>query len=253
MIKQATMRISGPKYTMDQTRGFYLVSSRPAYQVSDINWRLLTGVVVLMVVTNLSTYLLSERSSSGHTLIADVKEESLYLMEKANYHITDVNAFEFKVRHISQSLDIPPEWLMSVMYLESKFDPSIQNLRGSGATGLIQFMVPTVQELNARLGTKYYMSDIRRMPAHVQLDLVKEYLQTVRERYGEFDSLRDLYLAILYPRAVGQDLCYGLFAQPSKQYKMNIGLDDNRDGVVTVRDIDQRMKRMFPTAYLATK
>ena len=253
-IKQAAMRISSPKSTTDQARGFYVVPSQPAYLVHQTNWRLITGVAILMIVTNVSTYLLSERSpKTGHTLIEEVQEESLYLLEKASYHVTDLNAFEFKVRHVSQQLDIPPEWLMAVMYLESKFDPSIKNLRGSGATGLIQFMVPTVRELNDRLGTEYYMSDIQRMPAHVQLDLVREYLQTVRERYGEFDSLTDLYLGILYPRAISQDFCYALFAKPTKQYDMNRGLDENRDGVVTVSDIDRRMKRMFPTAYLIDK
>jgi len=237
---------------MDQARGFYMVPAQPAYSVHAFNWRLITGVAVLIAITNLSTYFLAdrERGTTLMTEVAEVAEESLYLIEKASYHVTDLDAFEFKVRRVSQQLDIPPEWLMAVMYMESKFDPSIQNLRGSGATGLIQFMVPAVKDLNDRLGTEYYMSDIRRMPAHVQLDLVREYLLTVRERYGNYRSLTDLYLGILYPRAIGQDMCYALFAQPSQKYKLNIGLDENKDGVVSVSDIDRRLKRMFPTAYM---
>jgi hypothetical protein len=254
-LTRAAMRISGPKSTMDQTRGFYMVPAQPAYSVHAVNWRLITGVAVLIIISNLSTYFLSDRGR-GDTLITEVTEvaeESLYLIEKASYHITDLDAFEFKVRRVSQQLDIPPEWLMAVMYMESKFDPGIQNLRGSGATGLIQFMVPAVKDLNDRLGTQYYMSDIRHMPAHVQLDLVREYLMTVRERYGDYRSLTDLYLGILYPRAIGQDFCYALFAKPTRKYKLNIGLDENHDGVVTVSDIDRRLKRMFPTAYMVAK
>lgn len=254
-LTRAAMRILGPKPSMDQTRGFYMVPAQPAYAVHSINWRLITGVAILIAISNLSTYFLAdrERGSTLITEVAEAAEESLYLIEKASYHVTDLDAFEFKVRRVSQQLDIPPEWLMAVMYMESKFDPSIQNLRGSGATGLIQFMVPAVKDLNDRLGTEYYMSDIRRMPAHVQLDLVREYLLTVRERYGDYHSLTDLYLGILYPRAIGQEFCYALFAQPSRKYKLNIGLDENRDGVVSVSDIDRRLKRMFPTAYMTVK
>ncbi|MEM9985021.1 MAG: transglycosylase SLT domain-containing protein [Bacteroidota bacterium] len=230
----------------------YLVQQPRGGAVSAINWRMVTLVTLLVAGTNLLTFMASHQESS-EALIQEVKNESLYLIEKAANYIRDVDGFESKVRAVANELDIPPEWLMAVMYMESKFDPSIQNLRGSGATGLIQFMVPAVKDLNARLGTKYYMSDIRKMSAEKQLHLVKEYLQTVRERYGEYRSLTDLYLGILYPKAMNQEYCYALFAHGTRSYKLNRGLDENRDGVVTNSDIDRRMQRMFPVAYKAKK
>ncbi|MDX2247610.1 MAG: transglycosylase SLT domain-containing protein [Bacteroidia bacterium] len=177
----------------------------------------------------------------------------LYLIENADPYIEDTGKFEEKVVEVAATLDVPPEWLMAVMYSESRLNPSVINRRGSGATGLIQFMVPTVRELNDRLGTNYYMSDIRKMEAHDQMELVREYLQTVRERYGEYDSLTDLYLAILYPKALEYGTGYTLYSKPTKMYNQNIGLDENKDGSVTVSDISERMKRLFPTAFYTPK
>lgn len=97
------------------------------------------------------------------------------------------------------------------------------------------------------------MSDIRNMSAVDQMDLVYAYLQNVRENYGEYNTLTDLYLAILYPRAIGKDYCYTLYAKPTQKYRMNSGLDENRDGRVTVSDIDRRMARLYPTAYQIEK
>ncbi|WNJ18561.1 transglycosylase SLT domain-containing protein [Pontibacter sp. G13] len=223
-----------------------------AYAHRTLNWRLLTLIALLLTVSNYFTYSLrgSEPASSASILGAS-RPSSLYLMEKAGYYIHETEAFEQEVRDVAAMLGVPPEWLMAVMYSESKFNPHVENHRGSGAVGLIQFMAPTVRELNRRMGTKYYMKDIRAMSGVEQMQLVYTYLQTVRERYGDFNSLTDLYLAILYPKAIGQDPCYALYASPKKAYRQNSGLDENRDMIVTVSDIDLRMKRLFPVAYIA--
>jgi len=243
------MSTSTPRYTWSPTQNYHPVTAKPQHRIRQINWRMVVGIAMIIGVSNIFTYLFTDKETSAK-VIHTVEDESLYLIEKAAPYISDLTAFEVKVRTVAHRLDIPPDWLMSVMYMESKFNPAIQNLRGSGATGLIQFMVPTVRELNDRLGTEYYMSDLRKMQAHEQMELVEAYLQTVRERYGDYNSLTDLYLGILYPKAIGQEFCYTLFANPKRAYKQNIGLDENHDGAVTVSDIDRRMKRMFPEAYL---
>ena len=141
-------------------------------------------------------------------------------------------------------LEIAPEWLMAVMYAESKFDPSVLNYKGSGAVGLIQFMPATAMEMDVSV------ERLKRMSANQQLEYVYLYLETVRSRYGQFSSLTDLYLAILFPKAIGQDYCYTLYAKPSVSYQQNSGLDENKDGRVTISDVDRRLKRLFPTAYM---
>ncbi|MCB0842252.1 MAG: hypothetical protein KDE26_03185, partial [Bacteroidetes bacterium] len=60
-------------------------------------------------------------------------------------------------------------------------------------------------------------------------------------------------LAILYPKALGQHHCYTMYSKPTKMYRQNSGLDENKDGSVTVCDIDERMQRLFPTAYMVRK
>ncbi len=170
--------------------------------------------------------------------------ESLYLLEHAKPYIPDLNGFADRVIDVAEDLAVPPDWLMAVMYAESKFDPGIANLQGSGATGLIQFMPATAADLGISIDR------LRRMEAVQQMEYVYLYLQTVRERYGEYESLTDLYLAILYPKARGQDYCYTLFSRPATSYRQNKGLDKDKDGRVTVSDVDKHLKGLFPEAYI---
>lgn len=170
--------------------------------------------------------------------------EPLYLMDQAQSVGVDRAEFEQKLRSVSQRLGIFPEWLAAVIYAESRFDPAAINHRGSGATGLIQFMPSTAADLG--ISTER----LRRLSATHQLDYVEKYLAQVRDRYGPYHSLTDLYLAILYPKARQQDYCYTLYARPSQAYQRNTGLDTDKDGRVSVSDVDRYLKQMFPTAYV---
>lgn len=243
------MRIFGPQKSMDQSKGFYIVRTQTSQPV--ITKKGMGIVMILVALSNVFTYNLSkDKASDFSEAYTAPAPERLYLLEEASLHIPDAGSFAHKVKEVAKKLDIPAEWLMSVMYSESKFNPAAVNHKGSGATGLIQFMVPTVKDLNDKMGTELYMSDIRNMPAVNQMDLVYHYLDGVRQKYGSFMSLTDLYLAILYPRAIGKDYCYTLYAKPSRRYTQNSGLDENGDGRVTVSDIDKRMQRIFPEAYI---
>jgi hypothetical protein len=215
----------------------------------------LAWIVGAVFITNLMTHLIFNPAAIPRqptTPVVDspldkVPGETLYLMEKAGLYVPDIDAFEAKVREISAMLEVPPEWLMAVMYSESKFDASVKNYKGSGATGLIQFMPAAASEM------KVSLQRLERMDPVHQLEYVYLYLQTVRDRYGDFNSLTELYLGILYPKAIGQDYCYSLYAHPTKSYQQNAGLDENKDRHVTVSDIDHRMKRLYPTAYMIDK
>jgi hypothetical protein len=52
-----------------------------------------------------------------------------------------------------------------------------------------------------------------------------------------------VYMAILWPRAVGQPNSYVLFARPSRAYEQNSGLDGNRDGSVTKEEAASPVRR----------
>lgn len=203
-------------------------------------------IVTFVQSASLPDLLGSVSALGSRPLTPGAEEEPLYLLDKASLFVSRPEDFELKVRDISGMLGIAPEWLMAVMYSESRFDASAVNLKGSGATGLIQFMASTAEEFGISIHRLEKMDHLQ------QLEYVYLYLDKVRQRYGEYRDLTDLYLGILYPKARGQDYCYTLYAKPSKQYQQNAGLDENRDGRVTVSDIEHRMKRLYPTAFVAT-
>lgn len=161
-------------------------------------------------------------------------------------YIGNDSIFRVSLVGMGERLQIHPSWLLAVMFHESRLNPAALNFRGSGATGLIQFMGPALKDINQRLGTKYYLSHIKAMDAVTQLHLVEEYYRMVQERYGSISNFTDAYLAVLYPRAIGKSPDHVLFARPSRSYHQNSGLDINKDGRVTVGDISGRLYRMFP-------
>lgn len=132
-------------------------------------------------------------------------------------------AFRARVRQISARLMCDPSDLMACIAFETgeTFSPSIRN-RASGATGLIQFMPATARALGTTTEA------LAAMTAEAQLDYVERY-------FGgrALTTLEDLYMAILWPRAVGKPNSYVIFREPSAAYAQNKGLDANRDGEVT--------------------
>lgn len=218
--------------------------------VGPIKPRQILWLLLIVIVTNLLTHRLwNGKQSDIPTYVESVgyvtPSAPLYLMQEAAHVIQNHSAFEQKVRGIANRLQVAPEWLMAVMYAESNFEASVFNRKGSGAVGLIQFMPATAQELGIS------SQELAMLDPIDQLEYVYQYFDQVRQRYGTYDSLTDLYLAVLYPRARKQDPCFLLYAKPSRAYQMNSGLDENKDGVVSVSDIDKRMKRLFPGAYFA--
>ena len=133
--------------------------------------------------------------------------------------------FKHKVIEISAELGIDPNYLMAAMAFESArtFSASIENPY-SGAVGLIQFMPGTARGLGTSTAA------LKRMNAVAQLDYVRRYFLPYK---GRLKDLSDLYMAILWPRAIGKPSSHVLFAQGSKEYRQNKGLDVNTDGVVT--------------------
>ena len=49
-------------------------------------------------------------------------------------------------------------------------------------------------------------------------------------------TLEDVYMAILWPAAIGKPDDHVLFAAPGRTYDQNRGLDRDRDGRVTKRE-----------------
>ncbi len=133
--------------------------------------------------------------------------------------------FKDAVLAISAKLGCDPSFLMAAMAFETgeRFSPNVVN-PVSGATGLIQFMPKTAKGLGTSTAA------LAAMDAVAQLAYVDMYLAPYK---GRMKTLSDVYMTILWPKAVGKPEAFVIFQAPSKAFKQNAGLDANKDSVVT--------------------
>lgn len=135
--------------------------------------------------------------------------------------------FREEVDWIALNLGVDPNFLMAAMAFETgeTFSPSVKN-PGSSATGLIQFMEATARAMHTTTAKLAKMTDVE------QLEYVARYFEPYA---GRLATLSDVYMAILWPKAVGKDESYVLWTKEGspKTYAVNKGLDINKDGVIT--------------------
>jgi hypothetical protein len=149
--------------------------------------------------------------------------------------------FQSAVTDTAGRLGIPEEHLYAAMSFETggTFNPGITNAAGSGATGLIQFMPSTAKGLGTSTEELAGMSRAR------QMHYVEKYLSN--KGIGPNSSLDDIYMAILFPAAVGKGDDYVLFGQGAmsgytgRAYDQNRGLDKNGDGSITKKEAAQKV------------
>lgn len=159
-------------------------------------------------------------------------------MEKIAWGAKVSPTFKAKVIQISDDLHVPVDFLMACMAFETgeTFSASIKNGAGSGATGLIQFMPNTAKQLGTTVEKLQAMSEVD------QLDYVKKYFLPYR---GNLNSLEDVYMAILYPAAIGKPAEHSLFTDGSIAYDQNRGFDQNRDGKISLSEISFKVREKY--------
>jgi len=148
---------------------------------------------------------------------------NLFLYNQIPYNKT---AFANKVVEVAQLLGINPDWLMLVMYFESRLDPSKKN-PGSSATGLIQFLEATAKKLGTTTAKLAAMSNVE------QLDFVYRYLYRYKSK---LKTVQDVYFAVFYPKAMAKDLNYILPFSP-RTVELNKIFDQNGDKKITVGEV----------------
>lgn len=136
-----------------------------------------------------------------------------------------------KVIQVADKLGTSPDNLMTVMAVESGLNPQCGN--SSSPVGLIQFTESSIDNINRNNGTNYSKEDILNMDGIQQLDLV--YLHCKGQ--GDLSDLGDLYMSLFCPKAVGQDDDFELYCEGSKEYEKNKILDLNNDGIITRREV----------------
>ncbi len=149
------------------------------------------------------------------------------------------DAFLQKVKDVSSDLGIDPNWLMLCMWIESRLNHRARN-SSSGATGLIQFMPTTALSLGTTTEELAAMSNVD------QMDYVYQYLKVYQ---WKMTSFVDVYFAIFFPRAIGKDPDYILETSniaASKIAQQNSGYDLNRDGELTVAEVQAKILSFVP-------
>jgi hypothetical protein len=143
--------------------------------------------------------------------------------------------FKTTLLNIAAGLGCDPSHLMACIAFETgeSFSPSIQN-RLTHATGLIQFMPNTAEALGTSI------DQLAGMSAVDQLRFVQKYLSPFS---GKMRTLSDVYMTILFPRAVGKPESFVLFASPSVAYDENRGLDVNNDLSITKGEAAGKVQR----------
>lgn len=136
----------------------------------------------------------------------------------------------------ANALEMTIDDLMAVMAFETAgtFRADIRNMAGSGATGLIQFMPATARGLGTTTDA------LAAMTPEDQLNYVYRYFLPYR---GRLKTLSDVYMAVLWPRAIGKPENYVLWNKASAPtiYRQNAGLDLNKDTQITKAEAASRV------------
>jgi hypothetical protein len=123
------------------------------------------------------------------------------------------------------------EWQKSMPFADA-FDADCTRII---AMGWIQFVAKTLR------GFGKSFVGLSMMTKDQQAQLVIRYLAP---HQGRLDSLEELYMAILWPSAIGQNDDYVLFRGPdSRAYRQNRGLDRDRDGAVDRAEVCRTIRQ----------
>ena len=151
--------------------------------------------------------------------------------------------FMEKLKKVASNLGVSEKDLIGIMKHESGLNPRAVNPY-SKATGLIQFMPKTARGLGTTIDEIYKMS------ATDQLDLVEKYYKNNGVKPG--NDIGDLYMLTFMPAAIDKSdsfvlgnknggSVFGLSA--AAVYNQNKGFDTNDDGIFTVGDVKNRIRK----------
>jgi hypothetical protein len=165
-----------------------------------------------------------KRGGSVHTFPSGRQcvVKDIYTVYLRDARFTSVNHLQLKKEHITELLTV---------WCPTTFNGNwIARRNGTvyvtGNCGLIQFMPRTAQGLGTTT------EELAKMTAVEQLDWVEKYFRPYRHRVK---TMSDMYMAILWPAAVGKVEEFVLFSG-GIAYRQNAGLDTNKDGIITKRE-----------------
>ena len=141
--------------------------------------------------------------------------------------LPDKDTFLIEVNKLAKELKVDPALLLVKFHIESRINPKAKN-PDTKASGIFQAM-------KGALPPGMTLTELRKLSATEQLDYyayyIKPYAKYIREGHIE-----DLYVANLCPRALikGHQV---LYRKGTPEYEGNKGLDIDKDGRITRKDI----------------
>ena len=213
--------------------------------------KLVTYALAMLVGSTLMAFVVAITTIFIYAPIPDEGEQmeagELYLLDKAIANGADSAKYAWQIIRIADTVDVPAEWIMCLIDMESNHQTTIKNRMGSGATGLIQWMPATAAQFGLSV------DELRSMEHHEQAELIQKYLLKEVHAHGGFWSFTDLYLGVLYPAARRElklaNYDYELFAYGSVAEKQNHGLNYDKQGGVSLRDITKFLRHKYPSLY----
>ena len=178
-------------------------------------------------------------------VIREHNKDTTRTARNTSYTVPDVQSFKESVSATAKRLGISVEDLYAVMAFETggTFNPAEKNRAGSGATGLIQFMPETAKGLGTTT------DELAKMSRTEQMKYVEKFLS---DKGISGKGLSDVYMAVLFPAAVGKPDDFVLFGkgatvrgygEGSKAYEQNQPLDLNNDGSVTKAEASAKVQQ----------
>lgn len=199
--------------------------------------------VSLILVSVYKSGIAKESVSTQQTKIKS--EKNIILKEKIQCNKgEDKNIFVSKVDSISSLLQINTNWLMALMYKESRLNAqSVNRQKGDCSDpyirckkrgmGLIGFMPQTAKDMGTTTQQMYNMTNIE------QLDYVYIFFKPYT---GKIKSYSDLYFITFFPAGLGKPDWWVLKSKklsPQIIAKQNSGIDFNKDHKLTVSEVNR--------------
>jgi uncharacterized protein (TIGR02594 family) len=151
--------------------------------------------------------------------------------------VVNMHGQEFldKLVKICKNLGLDPNFMLSTMYVECRFNPKAQNPK-SKASGLIQFMPSTA----VGLGTT--VDNIIKLKAIDQLDWVEKYYNSFKSLLPKIKEPAESYFVVFYPAAIGKPDSYVLGSEKSDDYAKLVAsqngiYDLNKNGYITKGEV----------------
>jgi len=87
-------------------------------------------------------------------------------------------------------------------------------------------------------------AELAQMSQTEQLVYVEKYFDQFGDRLSG-GNVDDIYMAVLWPKAIGKPDGYVLFRRGTVAYRQNSGLDHNEDGTISKYEAATKVRRTF--------